>query len=140
MVQRDVASQKIARARAFLADAEPVLSLPRAEFLVNRKERDLALFYLFLAIQECIDLATHWIADEGLPPADDYAASFEILAERGRIEPLLAQQMAGAAGLRNLIAHGYAAVDPSRVHEEAAEGIAAMRRFMEAVARVSGAD
>ncbi|MBI3185760.1 MAG: DUF86 domain-containing protein [Myxococcales bacterium] len=57
------------------------------------------MFYLLLAIQECIDLAAHWIADEGLPPAEDYAASFGVLAREGRIEAPLAQAMIAAAGL-----------------------------------------
>jgi uncharacterized protein YutE (UPF0331/DUF86 family) len=138
VVQRDVAGQKMARARAYLADAEPVLRRPRAGFLGDRRERDLAMFYLFLAIQECIDLAAHWIADENLPPADDYGASFRVLADHGRIDPGLARQMAAASGLRNQIAQGYATVDAVRVHEEAPEGIEAMRRFMDAVARAAG--
>ncbi|HEY8208994.1 MAG TPA: DUF86 domain-containing protein [Myxococcaceae bacterium] len=138
MVQRDVAGQKIARATAYLADAEPVLRRPRAGFLGDRKERDLAMFYLFLAIQECIDLAAHWIADESLPPAEDYGGGFRVLSDHGRIDAGLASQMAAASGLRNLIAHGYATVDAARVHEEAPAGIDAMRRFMDAVARAAG--
>ena len=138
MVQRDVAGQKIARVMAYLADAEPVLRRPRADFLGDRKERDLAMFYLFLAIQGCIDLASHWIADENLPPADDYGGSFRVLSDHGRIDAGLAGQMAAAAGLRNLIAHGYATIDAARVHEEAPGGIDAMRRFMDVVARIAG--
>lgn len=138
MVQRDVASRKIASALAHLAEAEPAFLLPRKDFLARRKERDLAIFYLFLAIQECIDLAAHWIADEGLSPADDYAGSFRTLADGGRIDISLADGMVAATGLRNLIVHGYAGVDPSRVHDEAPEGIAALRRFLDQVARAAG--
>ena len=115
-----------------------MLRRPRADFLGDRKERDLAMFYLFLAIQECIDLAAHWIADENLPPAEDYGGSFRVLSDHGRIDAGLAGQMAAASGLRNLIAHGYATVDAARVYEEAPGGIDAMRRFMDAVARVAG--
>jgi uncharacterized protein YutE (UPF0331/DUF86 family) len=138
VVQRDLANQKIARARAYLADAEPILARTKEAFTADRKERDLALFYLFLALQECIDLAAHWIADDGLPPSDDYAGSFEVLAQHGRIPAELGRQMAGAAGLRNLIAHGYAAMDPLRVHEQAPAGVVAIRQFLDQVARAAG--
>ncbi len=138
MVRRDVASQKIARARAYLADAEQTLRWPRERFVAERRERDLALFYLFLAIQDCLDLASHWIADDGLPPADDYAGTFSVLAQHGRIDAALARAMAQAAGLRNLIAHGYAGLDAGRVHDEAPEGIAAIRSFLDAAAKVAG--
>ena len=39
----------------------------------DRPGRDLALFYLFFAIQECVDLAAHWVADEGWMTPDDAA-------------------------------------------------------------------
>jgi uncharacterized protein YutE (UPF0331/DUF86 family) len=38
---------------------------PFDAFLADPKGRDLSLFYLFLAIQGCIDLAAHWVSDEG---------------------------------------------------------------------------
>lgn len=139
MVKRDLATRKIGRARAYLADAEVAFLRSCDAFAADRKERDLASFYLFLAIQECIDLAAHWIADDGLPPADDYGAGFELLAQHGRIDPPLAHAMAAAAGLRNLIAHGYSEIDPGRVHDEAQAGIPALRVFMDAVARSAGA-
>ena len=60
MVRRDVVGQKVARASTWLDDADTILSRPEPEFLAEARDRDLATFYLFLAIQECIDLAAHW--------------------------------------------------------------------------------
>ena len=67
----------MARAQAWLSDAESLLAAPPDEFVADRKGRDLALFYLFLAIQESIDLAAHWVADEGWAPPDDAGSTFE---------------------------------------------------------------
>lgn len=135
MVARDVVLRKVTRARGHLAEAEPIFARELDVFLADRKERDLAMFYLFLAIQECLDLASHWIVDDDLPAADSYAESFRVLAERGRIDESLATSMAQAAGLRNLIVHGYASIEPERVREEARAGIATLRRFLAAVAQ-----
>ena len=85
MVRRDVVGQKVARASTWLDDAEAILSRPEPEFLADVRDRDLATFYLFLAIQECIDLAAHWVADEGWTPPDDAASAFDILADRDLI-------------------------------------------------------
>jgi uncharacterized protein YutE (UPF0331/DUF86 family) len=41
---------------------------------------DLVSFNLMLAIQICLDVASHVIADEGWPPATDLAGSFRRLA------------------------------------------------------------
>ncbi len=50
MVRPDVAARKIARASAWLDDAEAILSRPVEELAAAAKDRDLAAFYLFLAI------------------------------------------------------------------------------------------
>ncbi len=65
MVQRDVASARIGRATAWLQDAESLFGRDVDAFLSATKDRDLAVFYLSLALQECIDLAAHWVADAG---------------------------------------------------------------------------
>ena len=56
---------KVGRARTWLNDAATTLLAPLDGFLADSKGRDLSLFYLVLAIQESIDLAAHWVADEG---------------------------------------------------------------------------
>lgn len=138
MVRRDIVARKTARATSWLDDAEALLSQPLEAFRSDAKTRDLASFYLFLAIQECIDLAAHVLADAGWSPPDDAVSSFDVLAERGFIDAELADAMRGAAGLRNRIAHGYAMLDHRRLHAEASEGIPALRRFLIAV--VNAAD
>jgi uncharacterized protein YutE (UPF0331/DUF86 family) len=138
MVRSDLAGHKVARALAWLEAAERRFGQPRERFLADIDGRDLALFHLFLAIQECVDLAAHWIADDGLPPADDYASAFTVLAEQGRIDPALADGMKGAVGLRSRIAHGYAMLDYGRIHDEARAGEEAIRRFLTVLGGLSG--
>ena len=138
MVRPEVVAARIARAQAWLADAESLLAPPPEEFVADRRGRDLALFYLFLAIQECIDLAAHWVADEGWTPPDDAGSTFDVLADRGVIQRSVADGLRGATGLRNRIAHGYAMLDYRRVREESREGIRPLRAFLEAVATAAG--
>lgn len=138
MVRRDVAGSKIARAQAWLTDAETRFTKSADDFIADVERRDLALFYLFLSIQECIDLAAHWVADAGWQPADDAGSTFDTLAERGVITPTLADQLRAAVGLRNRIAHGYAQLDYRRVHREALVGMVNLRAFLAAVASAAG--
>jgi hypothetical protein len=56
IVRPEVAAARVARAQAWLVDAESLLAAPPDAFVADRRGRDLALFYLFLAIQESIDL------------------------------------------------------------------------------------
>lgn len=138
MVRRDVAGVKIARAQAWLDTAANTLVCPVDEFLANAERRDLAIFYLFLSMQVCIDLAAHWVADAGWQPSDDAGSTFDVLAERGALTMDLATSLRGAVGLRNRIAHGYALLDYRRLHDEAQSGIVSLRAFLKAVATVAG--
>ena len=138
MVRADVAASRIARAEAWLTDAARIFGRPCTEFLAATKDRDLGLFYLFLAIQECIDLAAHWVSDAGWAPPDDAGSTFDVLADHGAIDAAAADSLRKAVGLRNRIAHGYAMLDYQRVQIESQEGIPALRVFLEAVAREAG--
>ena len=138
MVHREVVTAKVGRARAWLNDAAVPLLGPLEVYLADPQRRDLALFYLFLAIQECIDLAAHWVADAGWAEPDDAASAFDVLAERGVIKREAATTLREAAGLRNRIAHGYAMLDYVRVHREAQDGIPALRAFLAAITTAAG--
>lgn len=138
MVKPEVVGKKLTRATAWLDSAEAILSRPLDEFLANPERRDVASFYLFLAIQECIDLAVHWVADEGWGPPDDAGSTFFILADHQAIDRELAKRLSEATGLRNRIAHGYATVDHERIQREHKVGIDALRRFLAAVAAEAG--
>ena len=134
----DVVSRKVVRATAWLDDAEALLSRPREELLADVQGRDVATFYLFLAIQECIDLAAHWISDAGWAPSEDAASMFDILADQQAVDRELADQLRRAVGLRNRIAHGYATVDHERIQSEYREGVASLRQFLSLVASEAG--
>lgn len=138
MVRREVAGVKIERASSRLDDAWRLLDRPAPEFSADVAGRDLAAFYLFLAAQECIDLAAHWIADEGWPAPRDVGSTFDLLADRGVIDRPLAAEMRAVVRVRNRIGHGDASVEHERLHAEAPSGIAAMRRFLVAVSAAAG--
>ncbi len=138
MVRHDVVAQKITTARIRLKAADEVFARPLEKFLSDEKERDLATFYLFLAIQECIDIAAHWVADADWGPPEDAYQAFEILRNKGVIDPELAQGLRGATGLRNRIAHGYTSIDPERMYAEYKLGTEVMRRFLAVVAEAVG--
>ncbi len=138
MVSVDVASRKVASATARLTDVDDILGTGHADFFTDIKRRDLATFYLFLAIQDCLDLASHWVSDAGWPPPSDAAEAFDCLADHGAIDRELATSMRAATGLRNRIAHGYASVNHDRLFKEYGEGSGALKKFLNLVAEAAG--
>jgi uncharacterized protein YutE (UPF0331/DUF86 family) len=139
LVKPEVVGKRIARAALRLDEAEALLSRPVEEFIADVQARDLASFYLFRAIQDCIDLAAHWVADEGWGSPDDAGSTFKVLADRKVIERDLAEQMRKAVGFRNLVAHEYDdSIDPFRLYKDSKNGIAALRQFLAVVASAAG--
>jgi uncharacterized protein YutE (UPF0331/DUF86 family) len=90
---------------------------------------DLVSFNLMLSVQSCLDLATHIISDEGLPPVENAAEAFKRLAEHGVISKATAKALGSAAGMRNVVAHGYAGVVPQKIYDAAVNGLADLERF-----------
>lgn len=89
---------------------------------------------LQLALQICIDVGAHLIAELGLPPPDDYRGVFSRLEEAEILDADLAGRLRRAAGLRNLLVHGYAEVDDRKVWVALA-GLDDLRDYAEAVNR-----
>ena len=138
MVRREVARTRVTRAAAWLTDAEGLFGPDAQSFEAATKDRDLAIFYLFLALQECIDLAAHWVAEAGWGAPDDAGSAFDELVSRAAISRAVADRMRAGVGLRNRIAHGYALLDYGRVRSEALEGIPSLKAFLASVGREAG--
>ncbi len=100
----------------------------------DRDALDLVSFNLMLAVQTCADIASHLIADEGWPAAKNLAQSFARLRDNGVLDAPTADALSRAVGLRNVVAHGYAGVDASMVHEASTRGLEDLDRFARQVA------
>ena len=96
--------------------------------------QDATSMSLFVAIQEAVDIALHIASDEGWGIPASYGEAFLLLASHGLLGRALGEQLAGMAGLRNRIAHGYASVDPRRLWAEIPAGLAALDELARAVA------
>lgn len=134
MVDKTLLAVKIAAVRDAAARISEVLPPDRDDFFANRTAREVVLLNLFVAIQECMALAAHWLADEGLDVPPTYGDVFRKLAEREVVLPELATRLAGASGFRNLVAHQYGALDWARVYDIATDGLTDLLRFCDRLA------
>lgn len=100
----------------------------------DRDALDLVSFNLMLAVQICADIASHVIADEGWPAAHTLGESFARLEQQGVLLRETAAALGRAVGLRNIVAHGYAGIDPAVVHTAAVRGVDDLDAFAREVA------
>lgn len=87
-----------------------------------------------MAIQAAIDIAVHIVAEETGATPETYGQAFEMLGESGILDGDLAGDLRRAAGLRNVLVHGYLDVDPEQVWDHLAR-LDVLERFALAVDR-----
>jgi uncharacterized protein YutE (UPF0331/DUF86 family) len=85
--------------------------------------------WLQVAIEACIDVASHAIASEGWPPPSTGREAFLILAQHGRVPGELAQRLGLAVGLRNLLVHDYARIELTVLAHTVRHDLADLRDF-----------
>lgn len=93
---------------------------------------------LQLAIQNCIDIGAHLVSELGLKAPADYRGVFESLCPAG-LDAQLAKRLAAAAGMRNILVHGYLDVDDEAVWS-ALDRLDDLRAFAAAVQRIVESD
>lgn len=129
MVDANVFSEKLKQLSRRLEKVRKHCPAIPEDFAADSDALDLVSFNLLLAVQTCLDLATHLIADERWAPAATAREAFERLEEHGVISKETVRSLRQAVGLRNVVAHGYGGVDPAQVHAAATRGISDLERF-----------
>ncbi|HXH81773.1 MAG TPA: DUF86 domain-containing protein [Candidatus Tectomicrobia bacterium] len=129
MVDSALVATKIAAVRDATSRIAAVLPTSADVFVADRTAREVVTLNLFVAIQACLDLAAHWLADAGWDVPATYAEMFGALADHGVIPDDLARRLAGAAGFRSLLAHQYGALDARRIHDLATSGLRDLDAF-----------
>ena len=138
VVDKAVLAARIAAIRDAVARIRSVLPQEREALLADRTAREVVILNLFVALQDVLSLATHWLADEGSAVPQSYRDIFRLMGERGAVSAELAQRLAAASGLRNLVAHQYAVIDFARIHEIATLHLGDLLQFCEELALKDG--
>lgn len=91
-------------------------STPVEAFVRDPKLYKLAERCFHVAIECMIDIADHLIAERGWPRPEGGRDALRTLGDQGVLSPTFAERIAPMAGLRNLLVHGYMAIDRRQLH------------------------
>ena len=103
------------------------------EFLSSYKDIQAIKYSLFEIIEASIDIASHIISAKGLQRAESYAEMFEILGKNEIIETQLSKELSNMARFRNVLVHGYAKIDNSKVLTFTKEKLTDVENFIKAI-------
>ena len=133
MVDRDLVLRKIADLDQYLQQLAGYRQVALDEYRNDGKTQRIVERTLHLAIESCMDLADHIVADRRLRVPDTGAATFEILAEAGVVSMDLGNALARMVGFRNILVHDYARLDSAIVVRVLATDLRDIEQFREAV-------
>lgn len=110
MVDATSIESRLERLRALLAELDEIREGGRQAFEADPRLRLATERALQLAIQACIDVAGHLVAELDLPLPPDYRSLFPELTAAG-LDSDLAARLGDATGLRNILVHDYLDLD-----------------------------
>ena len=120
MVDIESVSSRLDHLDELLQELDAIRADGRDSYMAQWRTRLAAEHALQLAIQTCIDISAHLVSELGLKTPEDYRGVFESLCPVG-LDAQLAERLATAAGMRNILVHGYLDVDDDVVWEALAQ-------------------
>lgn len=129
MVDRDVMERLLGLLEEYLNDLESVRGISLDDYESDKRTKRFVERTLQIAIEACLDMGWHIIADEGLPEAESNREVFSVLAAAGVIEPGIVSALREMASFRNLIVHDYGTINDEIVYRILTERLGDFRDY-----------
>lgn len=138
MVDKNILWSKIASMQRHLDRIKAKREVELREFFQDMDRQESVLFNLQMAVQNCIDLAAHIVAEKGLGVAGSTNELFYLLEEQGYLGQDLTEKMIRAIGFRNLIVHEYGKLDMEVVFRVCHEDVKDLEEFSRVLGELFG--
>jgi uncharacterized protein YutE (UPF0331/DUF86 family) len=129
VVDRDLVLRRLAMLDTYLEQLIPYRQIDLDEYRQDWKTQRIIERTLHLAVETCMDLADHLVADRRLRVPETGAESFEVLAEAQLLPRELAAKLAAMVGFRNILMHDYTRLDPTIVIRVLRQDLGDLDRF-----------
>jgi uncharacterized protein YutE (UPF0331/DUF86 family) len=133
MVDRDLILRRISDLENYLGQLAPYREIDLVAYQQDWKTQRIVERTLHLAIETCMDVADHIVADRRLRVPETGAETFEILAEAGVVPADLGRALGLMVGFRNILVHDYTRLDPAIVLRVLRTDLLDLERFRQIV-------
>ena len=128
-----VLESKVESLRSCVARIQLKCPADAATLATDIDAQDIVVLNLSRAVQLCVDMAMHHIAQQERPTPQTMGEAFSELARMGTIDEALCTCMRSAVGFRNLAVHNYDAINWAIVFAIASEHLEDFRAFAKAM-------
>lgn len=133
MVDRELILRRLVNLEAYLEQLTPYRDLELDAYRRDWKTQRIVERTLHLAIEICMDVADHIVADRRLRVPETGAESFEILADAHLLPKDLGRALALMVGFLNILVHDYTKLDPTIVIRVLRTDLEDLDRFRDVV-------
>jgi uncharacterized protein YutE (UPF0331/DUF86 family) len=137
-MDKEVISAKLESLRRCIRRIQDKTPTSAAILFEDNDLQDIICVNLERAVQTCVDLASHIVAESDLPAAGSMGESFEQLHRLDLISDELATRMKKAVGFRNVAVHAYQEINWKMVYSIITARLVDFVDFAKAVSRVAG--
>jgi uncharacterized protein YutE (UPF0331/DUF86 family) len=138
LVDPEVFHRRLARLEQLLRELRMIAAEGASSYRDDERMQLATERCLHLAIECCLDMANHLIADRGWRTPTTSRESFQILREEGVLTAEQASGMEAWAGLRNVLVHLYMEVDRELLLRVVNEDLDDLEGYAAAVAAAAG--
>lgn len=115
-MDRQIVEQKLESLRRCLARITSKCPEQPEVLVADPDLQDIISLNLSRAVQLCVDIGAHLVAELNVPPPDTMGQTFDVLAQAGLLDSGLANNLKKAVGFRNIAVHDYQAINWHIVH------------------------
>lgn len=109
-------------------------SLNRDSFLNDPDKIGSAKYHFIVSIESAIDISNHIISQNGYRTPEDYADTFQVIAEKGAFDNQFANTLKEMSKFRNRLVHLYWEIDDKQVHEILQNRLDDFKTFLNSIA------
>jgi uncharacterized protein YutE (UPF0331/DUF86 family) len=106
-----------------------------AAIATDLREERFAAYTVQIAVQSALDVASHIVSDERLGEPDTNRQLFDLLVRAGWLSAELTDTMHKMAGFRNVVVHGYQALDKTILVDIVSNRLEDLLKFVAAIRR-----
>jgi uncharacterized protein YutE (UPF0331/DUF86 family) len=129
VVDGDLLRRKLAELSEYVTQVSEYRDVTAERYRADWKTQRIVERTLQMAIEACLDVASHILTDRGLRAPSTYAETFELLVQAGLMSPDLGRVMIEMTGFRNVVVHEYTRIDAAVVIRILRERLEDFRRF-----------
>ncbi len=130
MVNRQLIENKLSQLAGYFADLIESQDVEQKEYLADKKTQRYVERTLHLAIECCLDIGNHLIADNNWREPINNKDVFAVLEENRIISSSLLSDLGKMAQFRNVLVHDYARVESDIIYSILQNNVADFQRFI----------